>query len=421
MEIKELNYQNFPYIYEQYLGGNFEALLKGIAEIKAKYLKKAIDTAISDIFDLKTAKGNALDMWGRLLDISRFIPAEFDFDDETEHPINEYQTLSDDDFRLILIWAFQSQNFDITITNLKEWLNGYFNMGAIIQDKNAVNITDFQDMSERVLYSEKVADFLRWVLTEYDLIPRPASVLDSLIPIVSKIFSFKTNDDDYNARFRTNFYFGRFVNESDKEQPIYERLNYLTIPQNAGNNAPFIDTGLALDSEYEFEVKGFMQSGYFGSFIVGYLDNNNRQGNIFYNANNKRTAGFWRFDGVGQNLTEHAFTSIDMSQEFQYVLNKHKITISQNENSETYQFEAQVNNITNANANILLFRYANSTTTAGNGGAIKEAKISKNGELLRHFIPVRRTADNVFCFYDLVTNAFFENANSSGGFDFIEL
>lgn len=417
MEIKELNYQNFPYIYEQYLGGNFEALLKGIANIKAKYLKKAIDTATSDIFDLKTAKGNALDMWGRLLNISRFIPAEFDFDDETERPINEYQTLSDDDFRLILIWAFQSQNFDITITNLKEWLNGYFNMGVIVQDKNAVNITDFQDMSEMILYSENVADFLRWVLTEYDLIPRPASVLDSLIPIVSRIFSFKTNDDDYNERFRTNFYFGRFVNESDKEQPIYERLSYLTIPNNAGADIPFIDTGLPLDSEYEFEVKGFMQEGCFGSFVVGYLNKDNRQGNRFFNASNKRRDGFWRFDGQGQNLIETPVTSIDMSQEFHYVFNKHLITMSQGEISETLQFEAQVENITKTEAHIYLFKYVNGV---GNGGALKEAKISKNGELLRHFIPVRRTADNVLCFYDLVTKAFFENANSSGGFDFIE-
>ena len=29
----EINYQNFPYIYEQYLGGNFETFMRGIAEI----------------------------------------------------------------------------------------------------------------------------------------------------------------------------------------------------------------------------------------------------------------------------------------------------------------------------------------------------------------------------------------------------
>lgn len=212
---KEFDYQNFPYIYEQYLGGNFEALLRGISEIKAKHLKKAMDTAKSDIFSLKTAKGNALDMWGRLLNISRFIPAEFNFGGETEPPVNEYQTLSDDDFRTILIWAYQSQNFTITIDNLKEWLNGYFNMNAIVQDKNAVNVADFQNMSERILYSESVADFLRWVLTEYDLIPRPAGVLDSLIPIVSKVIGFRVSDDPNFLEYRTNFFFGRFANESD--------------------------------------------------------------------------------------------------------------------------------------------------------------------------------------------------------------
>ena len=68
----EKTYQNFPYIYEQYLSGNFETFMRGIAEIKAKHIQKAVDTAISDCFNLATAKGNALDMWGRLLNISRF-------------------------------------------------------------------------------------------------------------------------------------------------------------------------------------------------------------------------------------------------------------------------------------------------------------------------------------------------------------
>ena len=416
-----LDYKNFPYIYEQYLGGNFEALMRGIAEIKSRHLKKAIDTAITDIFSIETAKGNALDLWGRLLNVSRFIPAEFDFDGESEHPINEYQTLSDDDFRIIIKWAFQSQNMDITITELTRWLNGYFNMGATIQDKNAVNITDFQDMSEKVLYSENIPEFLRWVLTEYDLIPRPAGVLDSLVPVISKIFGFRVTNDPNFLTYRTNFFFGRFANENDipPTPPVlpYERLSYLRTGLNKGDN-PFIDTGLTLNSEYEYQVKGFIPNGNIGTFINAYGDNNNRTGQIFYNASNKRVSYYWRINGAGQGLATFDLNSsaINMSQEFEMVQNKNGITLNQGSATETVAYTGASGD---NSARITLFRNDNSASWANNmETAINEAKILLNGEIIRHFIAVKRLSDNVNCFYDLIEERFYENANSAG-IDFI--
>lgn len=413
-----LNYKNFPYIYEQYLGGNFEVLMRGIAEIKTKHLKMALDSAKDDVFNLATAKGNALDLWGRLLNISRFIPAQFDFDGASDYPVNDYQTLSDDDFRTIIIWAFQTQNIDITIEEVTRWLNGYFNMNASVQDKNSANVTDFQDMSEKVFYSDKIPDFARWVLTEYDLIPRPAGVLDSLIPIVSKIFGFRVTDDPNFLEYRTNFFFGRFVNENDTPPtpPIlpYERVAYLRTGLNTGNN-PFIDTGLTLNSEYEFQVKGFITEGNIGTFINAYSDNNNRTGQIFYNASNKRVGYYWRINSTGQGLATLDLNSsaINMAQEFELIQNKNGLTLKQGSVTETINYTGASDKT--GSARITLFRNDNSGSWAGNmETAINEAKILLNGEVIRHFIAVKRLSDNKYCFYDLIEGRFYENANSAG-------
>lgn len=404
----EISYQNFPYIYEQYLGGNFETFMRGIAEIKKKHIQTAMETAFNDCFSLKTAKGNALDMWGKLLGISRFIPLHLDFDN-SQIGETEYQILSDDEFRILIQWAYQSQNFYITQQNLQFWLNGFFNMEASVSDKNSVNVADLQDMDEIVRYSNRIAPFLRWALTNYDLMPRPCSVGESLIPAVFKIIGFGV-EGRLNIE-RTNFYFGQFANTAFESE--YQVLDYIGVNPNDLNDTPFIDTGLILDSEYEFEVVGKIPSGNMCMLCGGFLDSNNRQGNRFFNASNKRTDGFWKINGQGQNLVEKPFNTIDFTNEFHYVLNKHLITINQGNNSETYNFEAQAENQTNSGANVLLFRYAGATAPSNWSGFIKSVKISKNGEVLRSLRACKRVSDNKLGFWDYAQNEFLVNANTA--------
>lgn len=405
-EIDKYDYLEFPYIYEQYLGGNFEAFLRGIAKIKAKHIKKAIDTAISDCFDLKTAKGNALDMWGRLLNLSRYIP--LDLKNTDEEFTGDYRTLTDDEFRLIITWAFQSQNFDITISKLQQWLNGYFNLNAVVQDKNAVNVSDFQNMSEKILYSSGVDEWLRWVLTEYDLIPRPAGVKDSLVPIVNKIFAF--NSSVYSDK-RTQFYFGRFANESDPQpQPPsnpYTPIDNLMTPLNSALNTPFIDTDLKLNSKLEIEVIGHLKYGQLGSFCSSYRDNNNRFLQIIYNAGNPRIAYAYKINGMGQNFSTLQTADIDLSQDFTFKQNNQIITATQGEISVSA--DCIIDGDLSDDHELFLFYYSEQTASNSGGVVIKSCKIRENGVLVRDFTPVRRNSDGALGFLEKINGIFYEN------------
>ena len=57
-------------IQSQYQNTNIEALLNGIKEIRINFIIKALESAISEVFNFETMSGDALDMWGRLLDFS---------------------------------------------------------------------------------------------------------------------------------------------------------------------------------------------------------------------------------------------------------------------------------------------------------------------------------------------------------------
>ena len=61
-------------IQSQYQNTNIEALLNGIKEIRINFIVKALESAITEVFNFETMSGDALDMWGRLLDFSRYVP-----------------------------------------------------------------------------------------------------------------------------------------------------------------------------------------------------------------------------------------------------------------------------------------------------------------------------------------------------------
>ena len=60
-------------IQNQYDGTNIAELLNGIKDIRKRYIEQAI-YQFRRAIDLRTASGDVLDMWGRLLNFSRYIP-----------------------------------------------------------------------------------------------------------------------------------------------------------------------------------------------------------------------------------------------------------------------------------------------------------------------------------------------------------
>ena len=63
-------------IQAQYKGSNVAKLIEGIIEIKKKGVLRAYQSLIDDCLNLSTAKGDALDLWGYILGINRYVPRE---------------------------------------------------------------------------------------------------------------------------------------------------------------------------------------------------------------------------------------------------------------------------------------------------------------------------------------------------------
>ena len=122
-------------IQSQYQNTNIEALLNGIKEIRIKFIVKALESAISEVFNFETMSGDALDMWGRLLDFSRYVPISseggafknFSFYQRNFHISKffdtadiKYAELSDPSYRKVLQLLWRSRNVSSTLRNNSE-------------------------------------------------------------------------------------------------------------------------------------------------------------------------------------------------------------------------------------------------------------------------------------------------------------
>lgn len=231
-----MTYENYPYIYEQYDKTNLSDLLRGIAKIKKEYLLKPLEAIKSDLMDLQTAKGNALDEWGRLLNFSRYIPnltideyneliVDFTPDDElifynnddlntfafydstfddltfaVGNENNNYSALGDEAYRQILQFIYQSQNVYINTENLKILLDGFFKLDVAIKESQDKIMT-----FEVYYFLENLPVWQKMIFTKFDLIPRPAGVKLEFKQGSYRFFGFETDDMDYNIKSLGNF------------------------------------------------------------------------------------------------------------------------------------------------------------------------------------------------------------------------
>ena len=211
-------------IYEQYINTNIEKLINGKSNVKEYFILNAINSLKNEIMDLKTAKGDALDMWGRILGFSRYIPiANKDEIEEYELLYNnfifydtnyinlkfkdnldiEYAALNDAPYRTILQLIYQSRNIPPTIENIKKLVTQIINAPITIKDNF--------NMSYNIYYKKNNLDrWLQFILGKYDIIPRPAGVAIHFISSIWKIFGFRTDNEQYNNDILTNFWNAQF-------------------------------------------------------------------------------------------------------------------------------------------------------------------------------------------------------------------
>ena len=177
-------------IQAQYKGSNVAQLIEGIIEIKKKGVLRAYKSLIDDCLNLSTARGDALDLWGYILGINRFVPRDSTQDAKEnfkqwnfnksnfKHLIflqvrdQLYHRLADDDFRNLLLLFLQRQYIFASPREAQSLIDDY-----ISKKYGELNIWDSQKMSIVAEFSFRdYPDWMRWYILLKDIIPRPAGV-----------------------------------------------------------------------------------------------------------------------------------------------------------------------------------------------------------------------------------------------------
>ena len=182
-------------IQAQYKGSNVAQLIEGIIEIKKKGVLRAYKSLIDDCLNLSTARGDALDLWGYILGINRFVPRDSNQDAKEnfkqwnfnksnfKHLIflqvrdQLYHRLADDDFRNLLLLFLQRQYIFASPREAQSLVDDY-----ISKKYGELNIWDSQKMSIVAEFSFRdYPDWMRWYILLKDIIPRPAGVKIDMI------------------------------------------------------------------------------------------------------------------------------------------------------------------------------------------------------------------------------------------------
>ena len=175
----------------QYRNTNIEKLVKGILEIRKKYLSNALKSLYADNLNLSTAKGDGLDLWGLLINFSRFVLVEVV---DAEKPL--YYKLDDKDYRNLLMVLYQKQFINGNVDNINK-----FSQNALGTDYGDVIVRDTQDMTFLIYKFNKVIPInLKWILSNKDILLRPAGVgvkvVEEIVVSDSRFIGFAPDESD---------------------------------------------------------------------------------------------------------------------------------------------------------------------------------------------------------------------------------
>lgn len=185
----------FNIVQSQYIGTNIEKLLLNLKQVFNKHIKEAVDSFCNDIYNLKTARGIGLDIWGEILNFPRVIRGFEDDDD--------YITLSDDEYRTILeIKALQmttSETIPAMNRDLKRLFTDVYNVSAYVDDFQNMTVVNY-------VFLWNIPNWLKSAFTHYDLLPHPMGVGAGFTEALAMPFGFEGQGADEV----TNFYRSKF-------------------------------------------------------------------------------------------------------------------------------------------------------------------------------------------------------------------
>ena len=208
-------------IQSQFKNTNNEDLLRDLVEIFKVYIFGAWKSLFKDNFYLSTANGDSLDLWGYILGINRYFPKEatgedynyFNFDNKRFYqmifynPVTpEFDTLSDDSFREILLLLLQKQYISNNLQSVNNFLNDFFSQYG------GIRLQDSTDMiGSYVWFLGLIPDYLVYYISFKDILPRAACLGQGVGQNFNRYFGFETGDVDYDVNYVGAFYNTNFI------------------------------------------------------------------------------------------------------------------------------------------------------------------------------------------------------------------
>ena len=274
-------------IQAQYRDTNIKELIRGIIEIKRKYIYMSIKSLLNDNLSISTAKGIGLDLWGNLLHLSRYIPSDkgdnyayFNFNSKNfksngglifynaNRP--NYASLDDLYYRQLLLILYQGYFLNSDIPNLtlfsRESLSTYGNL----------YIRDSLKMDWQIyVFNSKIPVWLNFMMSNFDILPRPAGVGSTIIERIVRRFGFGADKPFYKPRYnlfsfyKTNFnkivFFDKNVNYYPDYIKEYKKAKFGFFNFNKSNFLKTIFYDKINDDIYS---KKYYFNGYKGKIIT---------------------------------------------------------------------------------------------------------------------------------------------------------
>ncbi|HHH5948053.1 DUF2612 domain-containing protein [Escherichia coli] len=172
------------------------------------------DEFIKKVWDLTTCESFGLDMWGKIVGISRYIVAPIDSDSfgfsEADDGSTDYPSpfndspfyggvqettnvrLGDDAYRT-LIFCKAFANISIaTITDINKFLK------ILFYQRGRAYCVNYRDMTIGITFEFELAPYEESILTNYEVMPVPSGVLVNIRKIISHYFGFASDAYPFN-------------------------------------------------------------------------------------------------------------------------------------------------------------------------------------------------------------------------------
>lgn len=187
-------------IQNQYKNTNIETLINGLSDLYNELITKPITDFYNNIYNLDTASGIGLDLWGEKLNFPRTIKYVNKMNKE------EIIILQDDEYRLILHIITLKLYTKMTIKGINKSLKEFFS----IYNTTAYSL-DNQNMTYiNYIFTWEIPDYISQAFTNYDLLPHPMTIGTKYREAYYQILGLK------GQMLSDNFYKTIFYRRGDK-------------------------------------------------------------------------------------------------------------------------------------------------------------------------------------------------------------